>query len=128
MMAAAGVMAEVGDGNYHLICSDGGGGDVETAVQLKQSLTYDLINIVPSGGDMEGQPYCSWRKWNGLQMYGFAYCAMSDMNDAVAACHGCLSIAGGILIDGCKSTGSGHVIGEHDRCYIWVGFGGCPAG
>ncbi|CAI0452359.1 unnamed protein product [Linum tenue] len=48
-------------------------------------------------------------------------------NDAASACHGCLSIAGNILMCGCQGTGSGQVIGEHDLCYVRVGFGGCPA-
>ncbi|CAL1404530.1 unnamed protein product [Linum trigynum] len=121
------ISAAAGDGGYHIKCYGGiRGGEAMgfTAAQLiKQSLIGDLMDKVPRRNKEGRQNFCSVLTWNGLRMYGYANCAVVGGNDA--ACRGCLSIAGNILMGGCQGTGSGQVIGERDLCYVRVGLGGC---
>ncbi|CAL1366253.1 unnamed protein product [Linum trigynum] len=116
----------VGDDNYHTKCFDGNGGGA-AAVRLMQSLSQDLVDKVPG---KDPRLYCNVQTTgSGLQMYGYAYCMTDSLSgnvDPATACTGCLTSARNLLIDGCQETGSGQVIGEHDHCYIWIGFGGCP--
>ncbi|CAL1404543.1 unnamed protein product [Linum trigynum] len=110
-------------------CDGGNGGDVGTAVQMKQILIKDLIGQAPGKPRMN---YCNGLQMNGLQMYGFAECTIHSAPGDVPACQQCSSEVGSYLIQYCDDTGVGHAWDTAESgCYIKVGFSVndvCPAG
>ncbi|CAI0452352.1 unnamed protein product [Linum tenue] len=110
-------------------CNVGNGGDVGTAVQMKQILIQDLIRVAPGKPRMN---YCNGLTMNGLQMYGYAECTIHNAPGDLPACNQCSSEVGGYLIQNCDTTGAGHAWDTAESgCYFKVGFSVddvCPAG
>ncbi|CAL1404546.1 unnamed protein product [Linum trigynum] len=109
-------------------CNGGDGGDVGTAVQMKQILVQDLANVVPGRLRMN---YCNVYTLNGLQMFGFAECTIHGAPGDVPGCRQCLSEVGQQLTQNCDDTGVGHAWDVAESgCYFKVGFSRdvCPQG